>query len=88
MAEKRKRFEDVRGELQEARRLWPVGTLLAHKKGGTYRVAGHSFHTETQEVLIAYRRIAGPNFEDPLEQNVIYSRPLSLFTPDRFTEIR
>lgn len=82
------RREDVLGMLQKARRQLPIGTALIHKKGGVYRVIGHSFDTETEEISVAYRRIGGPNYDPIYEGAITFTRPLSLFTEDRFREIR
>lgn len=83
-----KKTEDVRATVQEARRLWPVGTLLAHYKGGTYIVTGHGFDTERQEANIAYERRGGPGFAPIYEEGLTYHRPVSLFVEERFREIR
>lgn len=80
----KKRSEDVRAELFKARSAFPAGTVLSHYKGGTYLVVGHGFDTERQEPNISYRRIAGPSYDRIMEVGVVYHRPVSLFTKDRF----
>jgi hypothetical protein len=81
---------DPRTALQEARREWPVGTRLQHYKGGIYIVTGHGFDTERQEANIHYeRRGTHVGVFDALdEEGIGYDRPISLFTPGRFTEIK
>jgi len=82
------RREDIREMIQEARRLWPIGTVMSHYKGGTYLVVGHGIDTERAEANVSYVRKAGPGYCAIMEMGIIYHRPLSLFTKDRFTEIR
>lgn len=83
-----KRTEDVQAELQAARRAWPLGTRLSHKKGGQYVIVGHGFDTEREEVSVAYQRFGGPGFDPIAEMGIILHRPVSMFTEDRFREIR
>jgi len=71
---------------QEARRHTPVGSVLAHKKGGIYIVTGHSFNTETLVIDTHYKRIGGPDFKPCFEQSIQYNRPDEMFTKDRFVD--
>ena len=51
--------------------------MYQHYKGGIYRVRDLSLHTETNEVLVNYKRIGGPDYDERAEKDIIYSRPLS-----------
>lgn len=82
------RTEDVRKALWEARSRFPQFTRLSHYKGGTYIIVGHGFDTERQEVNIHYERRGGPGFDPNEEEGVVYDRPISLFTAERFIAIR
>jgi len=70
--------------LQSCRRSTPIGTVLSHKKGGTYIVTGHSFNTETAVVDVHYKRVDGPNFNKIIEEAILFNRPNQMFTEDRF----
>jgi len=48
-----------------------VGSVMRHFKGGVYRVVGHAFHTENEEMLVLYRCTSGPA--------TLWARPLAMF---------
>jgi hypothetical protein len=57
--------------------IYPTrGDILAHKKGGFYIVICLSKHTETRQPLVSYQC---------LETKEYHTRPLEMFTEDRFT---
>ena len=55
-----------------------VGSLWRHKKGKYYIVVGECKIEATNEPAVLYRRYLYP-------PNTIWARPLSEWTPDRFT---
>tara|TARA_B100000678_G_C18069219_1_gene445961 strand:- start:467 stop:835 length:369 start_codon:yes stop_codon:yes gene_type:complete len=48
-----------------------------HYKGGIYNVLFFSLHTETNEILINYKRIDGPDYDEQKERLITFSRPFS-----------
>lgn len=68
-----------------ARVMVPPYSVWRHKKGGTYRVLGHELDTETGTARVRYQRVAGPDYDETSEAVIHYSRPVEMWTPDRFT---
>jgi hypothetical protein len=83
----RKSSSMILSELAWANFVAPTGSRWQHKKGGEYRVIGHSFATERQEVDVIYVRTAGPDFDLAVDPQIPYNRPVSLWSVDRFVEI-
>lgn len=77
----------IKTELRWAAFIAPVGTHWQHKKGGKYRVVGHSFDTERQEVNVRYYRVDGPNYDRRIDPYITFDRPVRLWTKDRFRQI-
>lgn len=76
----------IRDELNQLRKDVPVGSIWKHKKGGTYMVTGHGWHTEDDWAMVHYFRIGGPNYDEHGERGIIFDRPAHMWKPDRFIE--
>lgn len=65
---------DLHGQLIDADVVNKIkkGGIYRHHKGGLYRVIGIVKHTETQEVLVAYRPLSGHNM-------TTWVRPIAMF---------
>lgn len=74
----------IKEKFKAAARVCAVGTQWRHKKGGLYMVLGHGLDTETEEIRVHYFRVGGPGFDEKKERGIIFDRPLSMWTPDRF----
>ncbi len=65
-----------------------------HYKGGVYQFLGFTIHTETGGVLVRYRRVAGPEYDEIYDSQIEYSRPLEMWHDDvaehekRFKDVR
>lgn len=73
--------------LDRAQATAPHASLWRHKKGGTYQVLCHAFCTLTNEAVVVYTRLAGPDFNAEEEASICFSRPISQWTPDRFARL-
>lgn len=82
------RTEAANDKLFQARSATPVGFIYKHKKGGVYVIVGHAIHTDAGDPVVLYRRLYGPNFDPIDEATIVYARPLSEWTQDRFTFLR
>ena len=80
--------DEIRKLLDDAQFVVPRGSYWQHKKGGVYQAGVPGLDSLTGEVVIFYVRICGPDFDDIRgESDIIYSRPMSEWTPDRFTRL-
>lgn len=73
--------------LKAARILTPLGSTWLHKKGGEYTVLDHAIDTESGEASVCYGRTDGPGFNAQLENEILFVRRVSEWTPDRFTKL-
>lgn len=71
--------------MHSARIIAPTGSKWRHKKGGTYQVIGEALHTDDAQAVILYQRIAGPEYNEAADRFIVFARPVSEWTPDRFT---
>lgn len=83
----KKTSEFILSELKWGAFVAPVGSKWLHKKGGRYRVVGHSFDTERGDVAIIYVRTAGPEYDQSVDPHIPYNRPATLWTEDRFQKL-
>jgi hypothetical protein len=60
----------------------PAGTTWRHYKGGIYRVNGFIVNTDTDNLMIKYNRIDGPDFEPVTEQYIEFARPIGEWFDD------
>lgn len=78
----------IEQRLRRASYAVPVNTKWQHKKGGRYVVVGHALSTETDEILVLYRRIGGPDFDAENEALNIFARPERMwFEENRFVHL-
>lgn len=81
MNEKAQRLNSI---ISAVERDIPIGSYWRHYKGGVYMVMGCSFHSEDQEPLVLYMRVAGVDY-DPEERCIMFARPAKMWTEnDRF----
>lgn len=57
-------------------------SLWQHYKGGVYKVLGVTLSTDNTEVLVRYRRIAGPDYDAMYDQCIEWSRPMAEWFDD------
>lgn len=71
----------LNNQLDNARSKFPASDvhLYQHYKGGLYKIIGHTWLTEEQEVGIEYVRVGGPGYDLFSEANIKFTRPISLF---------
>ena len=52
-------------------RRFSIGTIVKHFKGGLFRIEDFAKHTETDELLVIYRKLTPPFY--------CYARPEAMF---------
>lgn len=68
---------DILRLLDAANVLVPIGSTWRHKSGHDYGVLGHDFDTELSSIRVRYVSVND-------ETGIVYSRPIVMWTPDRF----